>query len=200
MIGQQVSGAVLGLALSMAAASPAGADEVTVASDPAGAVPLSPTEFIPPDDGYDWLRLVSGEWLKGELIGLFDGEVEFDSEILDKLVIDAEDIRDVRSSRRFGISVRGEEMLIGTVSMHGDRVIVDTGSQRYQLPRQDLVRHRIIACASTTSAATTKPMTSRQPTTTGSISYWIASAVRGCSGGRFWASTCGTRSRTSSTS
>ena len=126
MIGQQVSGAVLGLALSMAAASPAGADEVTVASDPAGAVPLSPTEFIPPDDGYDWLRLVSGEWLKGELIGLFDGEVEFDSEILDKLVIDAEDVRDMRSPRRFGISVRGEEMLIGTVSMHGDRVIVET--------------------------------------------------------------------------
>lgn len=139
MIGQQVSGAVLGLALSMAAASPVWADEVTVVSDPAGAVPLSRTEFIPPDDGYDWLRLVSGEWLKGELIGLFDGEVEFDSEILDKLVIDAEDVRDMRSPRRFGISVRGEEMLIGTVSMHGDRVIVDTGSQRYQLPRQDLV-------------------------------------------------------------
>lgn len=139
MIKQQVSGTVLGLALSMAAVPSAWAGEGTVASEPAGAVPTSPAEFIPPDDGYDWLQLVSGEWLKGELIGLFDGDIEFDSEVLDKLVIDAEDVRDVHSSKRFGISVRGEEILIGTVSMHGDRVIVDTGSQQYQLPRQDLV-------------------------------------------------------------
>jgi len=27
------------------------------------------SEFVPPNDGYDWLRLTSGEWLRGELIG-----------------------------------------------------------------------------------------------------------------------------------
>ena len=36
--------------------------------------------FVPPEDGYDWIQLTSGEWLKGELIGVFDDEVEFDSD------------------------------------------------------------------------------------------------------------------------
>ena len=40
------------------------------------------SEFVPPNDGYDWLRLSSGEWLRGELIGVFNDEVEFDSDIL----------------------------------------------------------------------------------------------------------------------
>ncbi len=46
------------------------------------------SEFVPPNDGYDWLRLTSGEWLRGELIGVFNDEVEFDSDILDELTID----------------------------------------------------------------------------------------------------------------
>ena len=46
------------------------------------------TTFEPPEDGFDWLQLTSGEWLKGELIVFTEDEVEFDSDILDELTID----------------------------------------------------------------------------------------------------------------
>ena len=55
-----------------------------------GMMPTTETvasEFVPPNDGYDWLRLTSGEWLRGELIGVFNDEVEFDSDILDGLLV-----------------------------------------------------------------------------------------------------------------
>ncbi|MCP4993645.1 MAG: hypothetical protein GY934_07655 [Gammaproteobacteria bacterium] len=46
-------------------------------TDPASAAkPWTP----PPPDNYDWIQLVSGEWLKGELIAMYEGTVEFDSE------------------------------------------------------------------------------------------------------------------------
>ena len=57
------------------------------AQEPSGA-----SQFIPPDEEYDWIQLTSGEWLKGELIGLFDDKVEFDSEVLDKRYIDIDDV------------------------------------------------------------------------------------------------------------
>ena len=57
------------------------------------------TGFVPPPDAlYDWLQLDSGEWLKGELISLYNFSVEFDSDELGVLSIDWEDIRYIRSA------------------------------------------------------------------------------------------------------
>jgi len=33
----------------------------------------------PAPDTFDWIQLTSDEWLKGELIALYDGRLEFDS-------------------------------------------------------------------------------------------------------------------------
>ena len=84
-------------------------------------------EFVPPDDGYDWLRLVSGEWLRGELIGAFGDEIEFDSDILDELVIDAEDIDEFHSPRVFGVSIRSGEILTGRVEIQARTATVVAG-------------------------------------------------------------------------
>ena len=81
-------------------------------------------EFVPPNDGYDWLRLVSGEWLRGELIGVFNDEIEFDSDILDELTLDGEDVDQFYSPRTFGLSIRGREPIVGRVWLDGDRVTV----------------------------------------------------------------------------
>jgi hypothetical protein len=42
---------------------------------PAGALP----------EGFDWIQLTSGEWLKGELKVLYNDSLEFDSDELDLL-------------------------------------------------------------------------------------------------------------------
>lgn len=52
----------------------------------------------PPEDGFDWIQLESGEWLKGEIKNMYSDSLEFDSDILDDLVLDFADIRYIRSA------------------------------------------------------------------------------------------------------
>jgi hypothetical protein len=97
------------------------------------------SEFVPPNDGYDWLRLTSGEWLRGELIGVFNDKVEFDSDILDELTIDGEDVDQFYSPRTFGLSIRGRELVTGRVWLKGDRVTVLIGEIEQEFSRRELV-------------------------------------------------------------
>ena len=77
-------------------------------------------QFVPPDDGYDWIQLTSGEWLKGELVGLFDEEVDFDSEILDDLtLVDTDTDFDLGAS--MGSLVAAERNTTLTVVIIGTR-------------------------------------------------------------------------------
>ena len=100
---------------------------------------LGHTAFDPPEDGYDWIQLKSGEWLKGELIGLFDDEVEFDSEILEELVIDWEDVERIVSPRTYGVNVNGDGTLIGSLRFEGDRVFVFNDAGEFDVDRDELI-------------------------------------------------------------
>lgn len=63
---------------------------------------------VPPPDGFDWIQLASGEWLKGELKSLYDGQLEFDSDELDLIKFDWEDVRYFRSARIFSVRLMEE--------------------------------------------------------------------------------------------
>lgn len=100
---------------------------------------LAADEFRPPNDGYDWIQLTSGEWLKGEFIGLFNDEVEFDSEVLDDLTIDWEDVAQIVSAREFGISIDGGDLFTGSLRFDAERIIVSTSSGEQEIERKDLI-------------------------------------------------------------
>jgi len=46
---------------------------------------------------FDWLKLASDEWLKGDIVSMYDEELEFDSDELDMQTIDWEDVVELRS-------------------------------------------------------------------------------------------------------
>jgi hypothetical protein len=96
-------------------------------------------EFVPPNDGYDWLRLVSGEWLRGELIGAFGDEVEFDSDVLDELVIDTEDVDQFYSTRVFGVSIRGRGVIVGRIEVHDKTITVRSEEEPLEFSLDDVV-------------------------------------------------------------
>jgi putative salt-induced outer membrane protein YdiY len=54
--------------------------------------------FPPPDSRFDWLKLTSGEWLKGEIKGLYGYKLDFESDELDTLTFDWEDVSILRSA------------------------------------------------------------------------------------------------------
>ncbi|QDU65190.1 DUF481 domain-containing protein [Engelhardtia mirabilis] len=98
------------------------------------------TATVVTSDGSDWLRLVSGEWLKGELIVLDRGTVQFDSAELDDLEIDWADVVELRTAREFTLLLEGREQLIGRVQLLDGRLLVEQGERLRDLPREAVVR------------------------------------------------------------
>ena len=88
-------------------------------------------------DKYDWMRLNSGEWLKGELKSLYDKEVEFESDVLDTLYIAREDIYMFISDRQHSVRFNDGVVLSGTLNISGGFVTV--GDSPWQYRYQDLV-------------------------------------------------------------
>ena len=49
----------------------------------------------PSPESFDWIKLTSGEWLKGEIKGKRDLDFEFDSDELGLLILDWGDIAEI---------------------------------------------------------------------------------------------------------
>jgi hypothetical protein len=62
-----------------------------------------PTPPMP--EKFDWIQLTSDEWLKGEIIAMYDDKLEFDSDELDLLEFDMEDVRQIRSAQTVHIGL-----------------------------------------------------------------------------------------------
>ena len=77
----------------------------------------------PAPDTFDWIQLTSDEWLKGELIALYDGRLEFDSEELENLTFDWDDIRELRTGRVVQVPFKNQTQLTG-------RLLVDAKTVR----------------------------------------------------------------------
>jgi len=79
----------------------------------------------PPEaDKWDWIQLVSGEWLKGEIVAMYDDSMEFDSDELNMLNLDFGDIISVRSGGTMRLMLLGQETATGQLLIEGDRVQV----------------------------------------------------------------------------
>lgn len=50
-------------------------------------------QAVPPAKKFDWMELKSGEWLKGEFIEIFSGDVVFDSDEMGVLTFDIDDVK-----------------------------------------------------------------------------------------------------------
>ncbi|MBL4575088.1 MAG: hypothetical protein JKY51_03185 [Opitutaceae bacterium] len=59
------------------------------------------------DDTYDWIQLKSGEWLKGRFKAMYSQSFEFDSDKLNLLEFDWEDIKRIRTRKNLmSVSIR----------------------------------------------------------------------------------------------
>jgi putative salt-induced outer membrane protein YdiY len=93
----------------------------------------------PPPDDFDWIQLTSGEWLKGEFKGLYEKELEFDSDELDLLKLDWEDVKQVRGHQVFSVRFEGPITVIGVIQVTDDKVYVATDAGRQEFDRNQLI-------------------------------------------------------------
>lgn len=69
------------------------------------------------DQSYDWIRLDSGEWLKGSIDAMYSNTLEFDSDKLNGLQFDWEDIVRLQSAENLSIRINKDTTRTGRVAM-----------------------------------------------------------------------------------
>lgn len=87
---------------------------------------------------HDWVRLSSHEWLKGELISMYDEKLEFDSDELGLLKLDWSDVTEIRSSRTVQVGRAGADSLVGRLLLSGDRATV-FGTEPIEVERSQIL-------------------------------------------------------------
>ena len=92
----------------------------------------------PMPDEWDWIQLTSGEWLKGEIIAMYDENLEFDSDELDEMTLDWGDIQEIRSGGTMQIGFLKDVVATGKLFVDGDIVRV-MGEEDQSFPRSDLL-------------------------------------------------------------
>ena len=117
--------AVAGLAALLLAAPAARAEEAKQPWQPKAPDGL-PTDF-------DWIRLPSDEWLKGKILSMYDGKLEFDSDELGVHTWDFADIKELRSSRALQVGLSNRAPVTGRLILDGAeaRVIADAGETTF---------------------------------------------------------------------
>lgn len=99
-------------------------------------------EFSLFDDQWDWLQLTSGEWLKGEFKTLYRGDLEFDSDELDLLTFDFEDVQYLNSDTIVTVRVQepnGEIQRTGKVILDAKNVTVYTPAGMQVFDRKNII-------------------------------------------------------------
>lgn len=99
----------------------------------------------PPDAKFDWIQLTSGEWLKGEFKVLYDYVIEFDSDELDLLEFDFEDVKRVRTRGMKSVLIQGDDgrrdtgTLRGLLEIKGDQVVLRRSEYEVEVSRDQII-------------------------------------------------------------
>ncbi len=89
-------------------------------------------------DTFDWVRMVSGEWLKGEMKRMRDDNLEFDSDKLDMQNIDFADVTHVHSPVVNTYVFDDRISATGLAVITPDKVIIETEEGTKTFPRSEL--------------------------------------------------------------
>jgi putative salt-induced outer membrane protein YdiY len=117
-------------------------DEEVLPSPDVMAPPMMTPSQTPPGydrKKYDWIRLTSGEWLKGDVISMRNDKFEFDSDEMDEVSFDWEDIAELRSSRKYTYVLTDRTSLIGTALITDKEVVLSVDGEDRVLKRAQLM-------------------------------------------------------------
>jgi putative salt-induced outer membrane protein YdiY len=99
------------------------------------------TSWQPPEPSpksKDWIKLTSGEWLRGNIDLFRDDVLYFDSDELDDLEIDWGDIAEIRSPQMLTYTFYEAGTATGTCSMRDGIIKINTGTNVLEFDRMDL--------------------------------------------------------------
>ncbi len=118
---------------------PADVESTVEAEAKAAADEASSKPWLPAAKAFDWVQLTSGEWLKGEIKSMYNDSLEFDSDKLDLLHIDWEDVKYLKSYRPSSINIENHEPVNGSLQISGDKITITNIDDIQEFSRSDLI-------------------------------------------------------------
>ena len=95
---------------------------------------LSPTPVK-----YDWVKTKSGEWFKGEIKGLYDDKLEFDSDEVGLYSFKFDDVREIKSYNIISLNIENLATFPGVLRMKGNKVTIIQGENSYDFEKKDVI-------------------------------------------------------------
>jgi hypothetical protein len=95
---------------------------------------LSPTPVK-----YDWVETKKGEWFKGCIKGLFDDELEFDSEEIGLYTFDFDDIKQIKSYHIVDVNIEGIAMIPGIIRYKDGILHIIQGDETFTFLKNQIV-------------------------------------------------------------
>jgi len=92
----------------------------------------------PMPDDFDWVQLVSGEWLKGDIVAMYKDSLELNSEELDELSLDWEDIREIRTAHVMQVALEDRSVVVGRLLLQDGTVRV-LGEPGLEIPQEKVL-------------------------------------------------------------
>ena len=93
----------------------------------------------PMPEKFDWVQTTSGEWIKGELIEMYNDKLVFDSDEFDEVSIDWGDVQQVRTVGTMQIGFTHNRTAVGKLLINGDTVRVLGGEGEQQFKRSEVI-------------------------------------------------------------
>jgi len=109
------------------------------AISPADKDEASSKPWLPAAKEFDWVQLTSGEWLKGEIKSMYSESLEFDSDKLDLLSIDWDDVKYLKSYRPSSVNLEHREPVTGSLQISDDKVTITAGDEVQEFDRIELI-------------------------------------------------------------
>jgi hypothetical protein len=88
---------------------------------------------------FDWLKLRSGEWLKGDIISMYDDELEFESDEFDTIIFDWQDVSELRSRFDQQIRFANGDVKQGFLKVKEGHLILISGGTEKHYPLSELL-------------------------------------------------------------
>lgn len=88
---------------------------------------------------FDWLKLKSDEWLKGEIVSMYDDELEFDSDEFGLKTFDWKDVSELRSRYDQNIRLSDGQVVQGFLIVKDNKLRLISGGNEQEFPLTELM-------------------------------------------------------------
>ena len=96
-------------------------------------------ELSPTPKAYDWVETKKGEWFKGQIKGMFDDELEFDSEEIGVYTFDFDDIKQIKSYHIIDVNVEGVATIPGILRYKDGKYRIIQGEEIYNFDKNQVI-------------------------------------------------------------